>query len=150
MLFSRKVALSIKNVLSCKKVSISVIGLEVPHVHVHLIPINEMKDANFSNKVINSQISNNRLNNLIKSTTSCNNENIGYDCAGVYGGAAYIDECENCVEGTTGMYPCVSDVDGSLDDGVDDGDGDADGDDDDDYDDDDDDYDDDYDDEEDE
>ena len=51
MLFSRKVALSIKNVVSCKKVSISVIGLEVPHVHVHLIPINEMKDANFSNKV---------------------------------------------------------------------------------------------------
>ena len=51
MLFSRQVALSIKNVLSCKKVSISVIGLEVPHVHVHLIPINEMKDANFSNKV---------------------------------------------------------------------------------------------------
>ena len=51
MLFSRKVALSIKNVVSCKKVSISIIGLEVPHVHVHLIPINEMKDANFSNKV---------------------------------------------------------------------------------------------------
>ena len=51
MLFSRQVALSIKNVVSCKKVSISVIGLEVPHVHVHLIPINEMKDANFSNKV---------------------------------------------------------------------------------------------------
>ena len=51
MLFSRQVALSIKNVVNCKKVSISVIGLEVPHVHVHLIPINEMKDANFSNKV---------------------------------------------------------------------------------------------------
>lgn len=51
MLFSRQVALSIKNVVSCKKVSISIIGLEVPHVHVHLIPINEMKDANFSNKV---------------------------------------------------------------------------------------------------
>ena len=51
MLFSRQVALSIKNVVTCKKVSISVIGLEVPHVHVHLIPINEMKDANFSNKV---------------------------------------------------------------------------------------------------
>ena len=51
MLFSRQVALSIKNVVSCKKVSISVIGLEVAHVHVHLIPINEMKDANFSNKV---------------------------------------------------------------------------------------------------
>ena len=51
MLFSRQVALSIKNVVNCKKVSVSVIGLEVPHVHVHLIPINEMKDANFSNKV---------------------------------------------------------------------------------------------------
>ncbi|MAU30924.1 MAG: HIT family protein [Flavobacteriaceae bacterium] len=51
MLFSRKVAKSIKQVVECKKVSISIIGLEVPHVHVHLIPINEMKDANFSNKV---------------------------------------------------------------------------------------------------
>jgi len=51
MLFSRKVAKSIKNVIQCKKVAISVIGLEVPHVHVHLIPINEMRDANFSNKV---------------------------------------------------------------------------------------------------
>lgn len=51
MLFSRKVAKSIKNVIQCKKVAISVIGLEVPHVHVHLIPINEMKDANFSEKV---------------------------------------------------------------------------------------------------
>tara|TARA_Y100000766_G_C18889643_1_gene597833 strand:+ start:582 stop:980 length:399 start_codon:yes stop_codon:yes gene_type:complete len=51
MLFSLKVAKSIKNVIQCKKVAISVIGLEVPHVHVHLIPINEMKDANFSEKV---------------------------------------------------------------------------------------------------
>ena len=51
MMFSRKVAKSIKKVIECKKVSISVIGLEVPHVHVHLIPINEMQDANFSNKI---------------------------------------------------------------------------------------------------
>ena len=51
MMFSRKVAKSIKKVIECKKVSISVIGLEVPHVHVHLIPINEMRDANFSNKI---------------------------------------------------------------------------------------------------
>ena len=51
MLFSRKVAISIKNVINCKKVSISIIGLEVPHIHVHLIPINTMKDANFSNKI---------------------------------------------------------------------------------------------------
>ena len=51
MLFSRKVAKSIKKVIDCKKVSIALIGLEVPHVHVHLIPINTMIDANFSNKV---------------------------------------------------------------------------------------------------
>ncbi|MBF27298.1 MAG: HIT family protein [Flammeovirgaceae bacterium] len=52
MLFSRKVAKSIKKVIECKKVSITVIGLEVPHVHVHLIPLNTMEDANFFNKVI--------------------------------------------------------------------------------------------------
>ena len=51
MLFSREVAKSIKKVIECKKVSIAVIGLEVPHVHVHLIPLNSMIDANFSNKV---------------------------------------------------------------------------------------------------
>ena len=51
MMFSRKVAKSIKKVIDCKKVSIAVIGLEVPHVHVHLIPLNSMIDANFSNKV---------------------------------------------------------------------------------------------------
>jgi len=51
MLFSRKVAKSIKKVIECKKVSITVIGLEVPHVHVHLIPLNTMEDANFFNKV---------------------------------------------------------------------------------------------------
>ncbi len=51
MMFSRKVAKSIKDVIQCEKIAISVIGLEVPHVHVHLIPINDMKDANFSKKV---------------------------------------------------------------------------------------------------
>ena len=39
MKFSRKVALSIDKVIDCERVSLSVIGLEVPHVHVHLIPI---------------------------------------------------------------------------------------------------------------
>ena len=51
MMFSRKVAKSILNVIKCEKVAFSVIGLEVPHVHVHLIPINIMAVANFSNKV---------------------------------------------------------------------------------------------------
>ena len=36
--------------MPCKRVGISVIGLEVPHVHVHLIPLNSMSDATFQNK----------------------------------------------------------------------------------------------------
>ncbi len=51
MKFSRRVAFAIKKVVSCNRIGLSVIGLEVPHVHVHLIPINEMKDANFLEKV---------------------------------------------------------------------------------------------------
>jgi len=51
MQFSRKVALAIEKVIPCKRVGISVIGLEVPHVHVHLIPLNSMEDARFVNKV---------------------------------------------------------------------------------------------------
>ena len=51
MKFSRKVALSIDKVIDCERVSFSVIGLEVPHVHVHLIPIKKMSDANFTKKV---------------------------------------------------------------------------------------------------
>jgi len=68
MLFSRKVAKSIKNVIQCKKVAISVIGLEVPHVHVHLIPINEMKDANFSEKVNISKSDFIKVANLISNS----------------------------------------------------------------------------------
>ncbi|SFS77259.1 histidine triad (HIT) family protein [Zhouia amylolytica] len=51
MAFSRKVAKAIEKTVVCKRVGISVIGLEVPHVHVHLIPLNEMKDATFQHKV---------------------------------------------------------------------------------------------------
>ena len=68
MLFSRKVAKSIKNVIQCKKVAISVIGLEVPHVHVHLIPINKMKDANFSEKVNISKSDFIKVANLISNS----------------------------------------------------------------------------------
>ena len=49
--FSRDVALAIKKTIPCKKVALSIIGLEVPHVHVHLIPITAIKDATFINKV---------------------------------------------------------------------------------------------------
>ncbi|MEP2280237.1 HIT domain-containing protein [Maribacter sp.] len=51
MSFSRKVGLALEKTVDCKRVGMSVIGLEVPHVHVHLIPLNEMKDATFQHKV---------------------------------------------------------------------------------------------------
>ena len=51
MVFSRKVAKAIEVAIDCKRVGMTVIGLEVPHVHVHLIPLNDMKDATFHHKV---------------------------------------------------------------------------------------------------
>lgn len=47
MRFSRKVALAIEKTISCNRVGMAVVGLEVPHVHVHLIPLNSMGDMNF-------------------------------------------------------------------------------------------------------
>ena len=49
MSFSKKVAKGIKQVIPCKKVGVAVIGLEVPHAHIHLIPMNTVQDMNFSN-----------------------------------------------------------------------------------------------------
>ena len=46
--FSKKVALAIENVIPCKRIGITVIGIEVPHAHVHLIPINNVSDMNFA------------------------------------------------------------------------------------------------------
>ena len=51
MEFSRKVAKAIEKSVPCKRVGLSVIGLEVPHVHVHLIPLNHMEDIRFVQKV---------------------------------------------------------------------------------------------------
>lgn len=48
MCFSKEVAIKIKKVFPCRKVGVSVVGLEVPHAHVHLIPINNVSDMNFS------------------------------------------------------------------------------------------------------
>ena len=47
-LFAKKVAEAIKNEIECERVGVTVIGLEVPHAHVHLIPIQTMDDMNFS------------------------------------------------------------------------------------------------------
>jgi histidine triad (HIT) family protein len=45
--FSKRVALAIEAAVPCKRVGVSVIGLEVPHAHVHLIPLNSVEDINF-------------------------------------------------------------------------------------------------------
>jgi histidine triad (HIT) family protein len=50
MKFSRIVAKAIEKTVPCKRIGISVIGLEVPHVHVHLIPLHTMEDARFISK----------------------------------------------------------------------------------------------------
>ena len=48
IVFAKKVALKIDKVTDCKRVGIMVAGLEVPHCHVHLVPINEVGDLNFA------------------------------------------------------------------------------------------------------
>jgi histidine triad (HIT) family protein len=50
MKFSRKVGMAIERAIPCQRVGISVIGLEVPHTHVHLIPLHTMDSMNFQNK----------------------------------------------------------------------------------------------------
>jgi histidine triad (HIT) family protein len=69
MSFSKTIAKAIKKSIPCERVAMTVIGLEVPHAHVHLIPINNVNDINFANeklkfsneefKTIAEQISNN-------------------------------------------------------------------------------------------
>lgn len=53
MLFSKKVASALRNTMPCFRIGMSVIGLEVPHAHVHLVPLNSMGDINFSNSKLN-------------------------------------------------------------------------------------------------
>jgi histidine triad (HIT) family protein len=47
ILFAKRVALALKKVVPCKRVGIAVIGLEVPHAHIHLVPLNSESDINF-------------------------------------------------------------------------------------------------------
>ena len=58
---------ALKKAIPCERVAMSVIGLEVPHAHVHLIPINEMKDVTFRNKVTFSKNEFQDIANNIKS-----------------------------------------------------------------------------------
>tara|TARA_B100002052_G_scaffold220049_1_gene202010 strand:+ start:34 stop:426 length:393 start_codon:yes stop_codon:yes gene_type:complete len=51
MNFSRKIAIALKKSVNCKRIALSVVGLEVPHVHVHLIPLESMSDMNFGKSI---------------------------------------------------------------------------------------------------
>ena len=52
MAFSKKIAIALEKSIPCKRIGMAVIGLEVPHAHVHLIPLNEMDEMRFQNKVL--------------------------------------------------------------------------------------------------
>ena len=49
MIFSKKIALAIKKAFPCNRIGIAVLGLEVPHAHIHLVPMDSMEDINFRN-----------------------------------------------------------------------------------------------------
>ena len=51
MQFSKKIAIALEKTVPCKRIGMAVVGLEVPHAHVHLIPLNEMDEMRFQNKV---------------------------------------------------------------------------------------------------
>ncbi|KPM47768.1 HIT family protein [Jiulongibacter sediminis] len=55
MAFARQIEPAIKKAIPCKRIGVAVIGLEVPHTHVHLIPMNSMADMNFNSKLKLSQ-----------------------------------------------------------------------------------------------
>ena len=67
MKFSKKIAKALEKSVNCKRIAVSVVGLEVPHVHVHLIPINSMKDLDFSNNLLMEKNNFEEVCNKIKS-----------------------------------------------------------------------------------
>lgn len=67
MIFSKSVARKLKKVFPCKKIGVTVIGLEVPHAHIHLIPINSLSDMDFSKPKL--KIEESRLKEIAKLIT---------------------------------------------------------------------------------
>ena len=67
MNFSKKIARALEKSVTCERIAMSVVGLEVPHVHVHLIPINTMQDLDFSNNLNLEKDSFEEVCNKIKS-----------------------------------------------------------------------------------
>ncbi|MDG1934361.1 MAG: HIT family protein [Flavobacteriales bacterium] len=66
--YSKKIAIAMKKVIKCKRIGVSVIGLEVPHAHIHLIPLNTVSDINFDVKRLSfSEIEMNEIAKKISS-----------------------------------------------------------------------------------
>ncbi|WP_395076869.1 HIT family protein [Flavobacterium sp.] len=63
MAFAKKIAIALEKTVPCKRIGMAVIGLEVPHAHIHLIPLNEMDDMRFQNKV---SLSNTEFEELVE------------------------------------------------------------------------------------
>jgi len=68
MVFSKKVALAIEKSITCTRIGVTVIGLEVPHAHIHLIPINGINDMSFSKPKLD--VSSDRMDEIQKSIAS--------------------------------------------------------------------------------
>ncbi|MBM3184922.1 MAG: HIT family protein [Bacteroidetes bacterium] len=69
MSFSKEVARKLKNNIDCKRIGVCVIGLEVPHAHIHLIPINTVSDMNFSKTKL--VLTDSELKELQSTITGC-------------------------------------------------------------------------------
>ena len=67
MNFSKKIAIALKKSVNCKRIALSVVGLEVPHVHVHLIPLESMSDMNFDRSI---KLDDNEFKSLVEKIKS--------------------------------------------------------------------------------
>ena len=67
MNFSKKIAIALKKSVNCKRIALSVVGLEVPHVHVHLIPLESMSDMNFERSI---KLDDNEFKSLVEKIKS--------------------------------------------------------------------------------
>ena len=68
MVFARKVAKAIKSTIDCKRVGVAVLGMEVPHAHIHLVPLRKESDLNFSNPKI--ELTNDNMNKIANKISS--------------------------------------------------------------------------------